>query len=120
MGEAGSASTEPAGADERVHAQPAPAHRVLRVRFQLLRANPSGATPGLLACCLGQSLTQSVWNGTRGSKTSFQGNENKPLTAISNRNSNDSRKLATISESITSNFLIATKMHLSEEKAKSE
>jgi hypothetical protein len=50
----------------------------------------------------------------------FRGNENKPLTAISNRNSNDSRKVATASESTTSNFLIATKMHLSEEKAKRE
>jgi hypothetical protein len=50
----------------------------------------------------------------------FRGNENKPLTAISNRNSNDSRKLATLSESTTSNFLIATKMHISEEKAKRE
>jgi hypothetical protein len=49
-----------------------------------------------------------------------RGNENKPLTAISNRNSNDSRKRATLSEPITSKFLIATKMHLSEEKAKRE
>jgi hypothetical protein len=50
----------------------------------------------------------------------FTGDENKPLTASSNRNSNDSRKLATLSESITSNFIIATKMHVSEEKAKRE
>jgi hypothetical protein len=50
----------------------------------------------------------------------FTGKENKPLTAISNRNSNDSRKPATLSESMTSDFLIATKLHVSEEKAKSE
>jgi hypothetical protein len=50
----------------------------------------------------------------------FRGNENKPLRAFSNRKSNDSRKLATLSKSMTSKFLIATKMHLSEEKAKSE
>ncbi len=48
------------------------------------------------------------------------GNENKPLTAISNRNTNERRKLATLSEPTTSNFLIATKTHFSEEKAKSE
>jgi hypothetical protein len=50
----------------------------------------------------------------------FRGNENKPITAISNRNSNDSRKLATLSEPTTSHFLIATKLHISEEKAKRE
>jgi hypothetical protein len=50
----------------------------------------------------------------------FRGNENKSLTAISNRKSNDSRKLATLSKSITSKFLIATKWHCSEEKAKRE
>jgi hypothetical protein len=55
-----------------------------------------------------------------GGRHSFTGTEKKPLTAISNRKSNDSRKLATISESTTSNFLIATKLHVSEEKAKSE
>jgi hypothetical protein len=44
--------------------------------------------------------------------------ENKRLTAFSNRNSNDSRKLATLSKSTTSNFLIATKLHVSEQKAK--
>jgi hypothetical protein len=53
-------------------------------------------------------------------KRAFAANENKPLRAISNRNSNDSRKLATLSESTTSNFLIATKLHVSEEKAKRE
>jgi hypothetical protein len=50
----------------------------------------------------------------------FRGNENKPLRTISNRKSNDSRKLATLPEPTTSKFLIATKMHLSEEKAKRE
>jgi hypothetical protein len=50
----------------------------------------------------------------------FRDIENKPLRTISNRNSNDSRKLATLSESTTSHFLIATKMHFSEEKAKRE
>jgi hypothetical protein len=50
----------------------------------------------------------------------FVGNEKKPLTTISNRNSNGSRKLATRSEPIVSEFPIATKMHLSEEKAKSD
>jgi hypothetical protein len=50
----------------------------------------------------------------------FGGNENKPLTPFSNRNSNDSRKLATLSESMRSQFLIATKLHFSEEKAKRE
>jgi hypothetical protein len=53
-------------------------------------------------------------------KAIFGGNEYKPLRAISNRNSNDSRKRATFSESTTSKFLIATKMHVSEEKAKRE
>jgi hypothetical protein len=56
----------------------------------------------------------------RPGKPVFTGTENKPLTAISNRNSNDSRKLATHSQSITSDFLIATKLHVSEEKAKRE
>jgi hypothetical protein len=55
-----------------------------------------------------------------GRKDTFRGTENKPLTAISNRNSNDSHKRATLSEPTTSNFLIATKMHISEEKAKRE
>jgi hypothetical protein len=55
-----------------------------------------------------------------GGKGVLRGNENKPLTAHSNRNSNDSRKLAILSESTTSNFLIATKLHFSEEKAKRE
>jgi hypothetical protein len=55
-----------------------------------------------------------------GRKDAFRGTENKPLRAISNRKSNDSRKLATHSESTISNFLIATKMHISEEKAKRE
>jgi hypothetical protein len=55
-----------------------------------------------------------------GGRGNLNGNENKPLTALSNRNSNDSRKLATPSEPITSNFLIATKLHVSEEKAKRE
>jgi hypothetical protein len=55
-----------------------------------------------------------------GRKDAFRGNENKPIRAHSNRNSNDSRKRATHSESTTSDFLIATKMHLSEEKAKRE
>jgi hypothetical protein len=55
-----------------------------------------------------------------GRKDAFRGTENKPLRAISNRKSNDSRKLATPSEPITSKFLIATKMHFSEEKAKRE
>jgi hypothetical protein len=55
-----------------------------------------------------------------GGRDTFRGNENKPLTAISNRKSNDSRKLTTLPESTTSNFLIATKSHFSEEKAKSE
>jgi hypothetical protein len=50
----------------------------------------------------------------------FRGTENKPLRAISNRKSNDSRKLATLSEPTTSKFLIATKTHFSEEKAKRE
>ncbi len=50
----------------------------------------------------------------------FRGNENKPLTAISNRNTNERRNTATLPEPITSKFLIATKMHFSEEKAKSE
>jgi hypothetical protein len=55
-----------------------------------------------------------------GGRHAFRGNENKPLTAISNRNSNDSRKRATLSEPTTSEFLIATKTHSSEEKAKRE
>jgi hypothetical protein len=50
----------------------------------------------------------------------FRGTENKPLKAFSSRNPNDSRKLATLSESTISNFLIATKLHVSEEKAKRE
>jgi hypothetical protein len=74
--------------------------------------------PGLLA-------TPAGWFGgpghpLSGGKDAFRGNENKPLTAISNRKSNDSRKLATLSEPTTSHFLIATKMHVSEEKAKSD
>jgi hypothetical protein len=138
IGEPGLASTESAAADKRA----------LQVRFQLFRANPSGAPPGLLACCLRQSLPSHVGTaleavkasilrphkqapGSRtmpglparehcGEKDTFTATENKPLTAISNRKSNDSRKLATHSESIISNFLIATKLHVSEEKAKSE
>jgi hypothetical protein len=137
IGDAGPASTESVGADKRV----------LQVRFQLFRANPSGAPPGLLAYCLrslpshvGTALeavrasllrSQKQAPGSRtmpglparehcGEKDTFTATENKPLTAISNRKSNDSRKLATLSESITSNFLIATKLHVSEEKAKSE
>jgi hypothetical protein len=39
----------------------------------------------------------------------FRGTENKPLTAVSNCSSNGSRNTATLSESTTSNFLIATK-----------
>ncbi len=50
----------------------------------------------------------------------LRGNENKSLTAISNRNTNERRNAATHSESTISKFLIATKMHFSEEKAKSE
>jgi hypothetical protein len=34
------------------------------VPFQLFRANPSGAPPGLLAGCFRQSLSRSSWNGT--------------------------------------------------------
>jgi hypothetical protein len=55
-----------------------------------------------------------------GGRDAFRGNENKPLRDFSNRNSNDSRKRATLSEPTTSKFLIATKMHFSEEKAKRE
>jgi hypothetical protein len=141
IGEAGPASTESAAADKRA----------LLVPFQLFRANPSGATPGLLACCLRQSLPSHVGTALEavkasllgpqkqfpsafpksgdnaglarrcsGGRHSFTATENKSLTAISNRNSNDSRKLTTHSESTTSQFLIATKMHVSEEKAKSE
>ncbi len=50
----------------------------------------------------------------------LRGNENKPLRAISNRNTNERRNTATLSKSTTFNFLIATKMHFSEEKAKRE
>jgi hypothetical protein len=50
----------------------------------------------------------------------FAGNENKPLRAISNRNTNERRSAATLSEPTTSQFLIATKLHVSEEKAKRE
>ncbi len=50
----------------------------------------------------------------------FTGNENKPLRAGSNRNSNERRKLATHSKNKRSHFLIATKLHVSEEKAKRE
>jgi hypothetical protein len=50
----------------------------------------------------------------------LRGNENKPLRAISNRNTNERRNAATLSTSTTFNFLIATKMHFSEEKAKRE
>jgi hypothetical protein len=53
-------------------------------------------------------------------ETLLRDTENKPLTAISNRNSNERRKRATLPTSIISKFLIATKMHLSEEKAKRE
>jgi hypothetical protein len=55
-----------------------------------------------------------------GGGDAFGGKENKPLRAISNRNSNDSHKLTTLSETTTSDFLIATRMHISEEKAKRE
>ncbi len=41
-------------------------------------------------------------------------------STISNRNTNERRNAATHSEPITSQFLIATKMHFSEEKAKRE
>jgi hypothetical protein len=55
-----------------------------------------------------------------GGRDVFSGIENKRLTAFSNRNTNESRKLATLSKSTISNFLIATKWHCSEEKAKRE
>jgi hypothetical protein len=55
-----------------------------------------------------------------GGRDVLSGNENKPLTARSNRNTNESHNTTTLSESTTSKFLIATKLHFSEEKAKSE
>jgi hypothetical protein len=88
-------------------------------------AVPSPQAPawGTLRVFLGGTKNRRYCGGPAPSGASgrhSRGNENKPLTAISNRNSNDSRKRATLSESITSKFLIATKMHLSEEKAKRE
>jgi hypothetical protein len=56
----------------------------------------------------------------RPGKPVFGGNENKSARAFSNRNSNDSRRLATHSQSTISDFLIATRMHFLEEKAKRE
>ncbi len=56
----------------------------------------------------------------RGERDVFTDTENKPLTPISNRNTNERRKLTTPSKSTISKFLIATRMHVSEEKAKSE
>jgi hypothetical protein len=55
-----------------------------------------------------------------GGRHSFTGTQNKTLRTLSNRNTNERRKLATLSESTTSKFLIATKLHFSEEKAKRE
>jgi hypothetical protein len=55
-----------------------------------------------------------------GGRDVFSGNENKRLTAVSNRNTNERRNAATLSKSSTSKFLIATKLHVSEEKAKRE
>jgi hypothetical protein len=78
-------------------------------------ASPISGGPSRPLSGSGGSLPASIVAGD-----AFRGNENKPLRAISNRNSNDSRKLATLSESTISNFLIATKLHVSEEKAKRE
>ncbi len=69
--------------------------------------------------------TPAAWLGgpgrpLSGGRDALRGNENKPLRAGSNRNTNEGRKLAIHSESMTSKFLIATKLHVSEEKAKSD
>jgi hypothetical protein len=70
-----------------------------------------------------------------GGRDAFRRNKNRPPRApkaicfgalrtgdntLSNRNTNERRNTATFSESTTSKFLIATKLHFSEEKAKSE
>jgi hypothetical protein len=55
-----------------------------------------------------------------GGRDALRGNENKRLRTLSNRNTNEGGKLATLSEPTTYHFLIATKMHFSEEKAKSD
>jgi hypothetical protein len=94
-----------AAAHGAVPSPQAPAWGTLRVLLGGTKNRQSGAS----------SLPASIVAGD-----AFRGIENKPLRAISNRKSNDSRKLATVSESIISNFLIATKTHISEEKAKRE
>jgi hypothetical protein len=55
-----------------------------------------------------------------GGSDTLRGNENKPLRAGSNRNTNERRKRVKTLESMVYEFLIATKLHVSEEKAKSE
>jgi hypothetical protein len=129
--EAGPPSTESAAADEPVHAEPAstdripPAHgpaglpSALCVSDAFLGAHERlSSRPVLLATPAGSFAGPG--RPLSGGRDTFRGNENKPLRAHSNRKSNDSRKRATLSEPITSNFLIATKTHFSEEKAKSE
>jgi hypothetical protein len=81
-------------------------------------AVPSPQAPALGPCGEGCSLEALKTASIVVEKAILGDRENKPLRAISNRNSNDSRKRATLSESITSKFLIATKTHASEEKAK--
>jgi hypothetical protein len=102
-----------AAAHGAVPSPQAPAWGTLRVRVGRTKNRQYCGEPGRPLS--GGSLPASIVAGD-----AFGGNENKPFRAFSNRNSNDSRKLTTLSESTTSKFLIATKTHSSEEKAKRE
>jgi hypothetical protein len=110
-----------AAAHGAVPSPQAPAWGTLRVRVGGSKNRRDCGEPGRPLC--GGSLPRRSLAGLpraepRGDTS--RGIENKPLRAFSNRKSNDSRKPATLSEPTTSNFLIATKTHSSEEKAKRE
>jgi hypothetical protein len=110
-----------AAAHGAVPSPQAPAWGTLRVLLGGIKNRQSCSEPGHPLC--GGSLPRRSLAGLPRAEPrgdTFRVIENKSLTAISNRKSNDSRKRATLSEPTTSNFLIATKTHISEEKAKRE
>jgi hypothetical protein len=113
----GPASSGASGSPPNVTFKPSPQPAGSRLPRRLLAGLPhraslcsAGLQPGIFALDAANRLGNPVFSAT----------ENKPLRAFSNRKSNDSRKLATLSKSTTSKFLIATKMHFSEQKAKRE
>ncbi len=132
MGEAGSASTELLLREQK--------QMLWTQRIPSLPASPAGPEPRRRACpgrgpgephrgerrpgaSTASGLPVYPERSRRASTVSgdtLRGDEDKALTAVSNRNTNERRKLTTLSEPTTSKFLIATKLHFSEEKAKSE